>query len=190
MFINVFGRQWIKPNHLTTLKTLPDQFSAFMVTHQNRLIPIASVTGNERWVKAIVVEFMDGRKTKSFMIDGPNELDMASHIIEINEFVADYGIKNQPKKRDLQTMQSAAVNSTEKTLGIYNDIEALPRQLTFHLNDYTTEERERIIAYLNSVDDKSVDVVVNLDFSRCSKEQLERNDDFLMFAKAMTSTND
>lgn len=183
MILNLLKRRWISVSMLSALRTLPDQFSVYMLTHQNDKIPVAVLDGTERWVKAISVEFMDGRKVSTYTI---NERFPESIMVDIGKFVAEHQLKNQPNKHDLQSMQSVAATNTAKTLGIDNNIDQLPRQITFHLNDYGTNERENMIAYLSSVDASSVDVSINLDFSRCSKEQLEANEDFLMFAGAIT----
>lgn len=184
MIYNLLKFRWISESMLSALRILPDQFSVYMLTHQNDKIPVAVLTGTERFVKAIVVEFMDGRKVETYTI---NERFPEPIMVDIGKFVTEHQIKNQPKKHDLQSMQSIAATNTAKNLGIDNNIDQLPRQITFNLNDYTTSERERMIAYLQAVDSSSVDVVINLDFSKCSKEQLESNEDFLLMAGAIST---
>lgn len=183
MIVNIFKRCWITESMLNALRCLPDQFSVYMLTHQNDRIPISVVTGTERWVKAIQVEFMDGRKSVTYTI---SERFPEVIMVDIDRFVEQYAMLNQPNKADLQQIQSAALQETVRELGIDNNIDNQSRQLTFHLNDYTQTEREKIIAYLQVVDFSTVDISINADFSRCTKEQMERNSDFLILANAAT----
>lgn len=182
MIHNLLKRRWISTSTIASLSVIPDQFSVFMITNQNDKIPVNKLSGKERWVKALAIEFMDGRKIATFTV---NDLNADAILPKIKQFVEQHQIKGH-LKADLQKMQDESMRNTTQTLGIDNNIETLPRQITFHLNDYNKDEREKMIAYLSSVDSSSVDVVINLDFSRCSKEQLEGNDDFLLFAGAIT----
>ncbi len=184
MYINLFARRWCSPDLIDFLHNLPIEFKVRMITHQNEMVNECRLNYRERWVKCVIVEFMDTGRCWTYPIDGPMTESQGKNCIDVLTTWIN-GIKfktKQPEK--INDLQESAARETEKALGIDNNIDRLPRAVTFHLNDYHQDERNKMLAYLATVDSSSVDVVINLDFSRCSKEQLESNADFLMMSSA------
>ena len=184
MYINLFARRWCSPEMIDYLRFVPSEFKIRMVTHQNETIDRFYLTYRERWVKCLVVEFMDTGRCWTMTIDGPMTDEQGKNrIFALRTWIDSIKFKSKQPEQ-IKELQESAARETEKALGIDNNIDRLPRAVTFHLNDYRQDERSKMLAYLATVDSSSVDVVINLDFSRCSKEQLESNADFLMMSSA------
>ena len=184
MIYNPLKLRWLSSSMLVYLRNLPDQFDVFMVTHQCDVVPISKVRGTERWVKSIRIDFM-GRSIQSYNINNTHDIDR--YYQSITMLIDEYKIKTPINKAMLVKNQDQSLKETTDALGIDNNIDNLPRQLSFHLNDYTRSEREKLIAYLSSVDSSSVDVIINIDFSRCNNEQLQSNSDFITMSNAITN---
>ena len=179
MIWNPLHMTWLPKSQLSFLKNVSDQFKVDVITHHNDVIPINFVVGTESWVKAIRITHIGSNK--EFYCDIDKRLILLPD--GVYGFIQTYSMSNQPSRPKLEAIQEAALKNTAKQLGIDNNIDSLPRQMTFHLNDYGPTERKAMIAYLSSVDSSSVDVVISMNFSNCTVEQLQSNDDYLMMAE-------
>lgn len=181
MYLNFFKRQWCTDSFKTLFSEISKDYEiyAINVSHEK----IHNPTFHERCITHVIVE--TGNDWMSFAING---IMKYSDYIAFDDLYYDFKKSNPITKKSIP-MQKAMKTEVESTLGIDNNVnQEKDKKITFCLNDYTSTEREKIIAFLANVDGNSPEVYIDIDLSNCSKEQAEQLSNILVCASSLTSS--
>ena len=78
----------------------------------------------------------------------------------------------------------------QEELGIDNNVNlAKEKRITFCINQYADQEKARIISFLDTIDDSSPDVFIEIDLSSCTIEQAHQLENALLCANAKINAN-
>ena len=175
MYLNFFGRKWCGDDLESLFISIRGKYEIYALTLQHDKIKYP--TFHERFITHIIIE--SGNDNMSFEVNG--KLTRLQFLQFYDRYVE---FKNtHPITLDYVPMQETMRHEVESILGIDNNVnQEKDKKITFCLNDYTSSEREKIIAFLANVDGNSPEIYVDIDLSSCTKEQAENLSNILICA--------
>lgn len=180
MYLNFFARKWCTDSFKTLFSEISKDYEIYAINVRHE--KIHNPTFHERCITHVIVE--SGNDWMSFAING---IMKYSDYIAFDDLYYNFKKSNPITKKSVP-MQMAMKHDVEHTLGIDNNVnQEKDKKITFCLNDYTSTEREKIIAFLANVDGNSPEVYIDIDLSSCSKEQAEQLSNILVCASSLTS---
>ena len=180
MYLNFFGRKWCGDDLESLFISIRGKYEIYALTLQYDKIKYP--TFHERFITNIIIE--SGNDNMSFEVNG--KLTRSQFLQFYDRYVE---FKNtHPATLDCVPMHEAMKSDVEKTLGIDNNVnQEKNTKITFCWNDYTSKEREKMIAFLMNVDSNSPEVYIDIDLSSCTKEQAEHLSNTLICSTAVVS---
>lgn len=163
--LNLLGRKWANDDIINILSNASDDFNWYVLTFTNKKLFSIDVTFKERFVSFLVIEKKGSDLFLSLNID--SKLGAFS-LPKLTNFISTNKTKSIADKDKINT-----INEIKKDLSIDNDVSLSNQRdrLSFCLNNYTTEERMKIISFLSIVDGSVPDIFIELNLSNCTSDQ-------------------
>lgn len=179
MYLNFFARKWCTDSFKTLFSEISKDYEIYVINVQHE--KIHNPTFRERCITHVIVQ--SGNDWMSFAING---IMKHSDYTTFDDLYYNFKKTNPTTKKSIPIQQTMKLE-VESTLGIDNNVnQEKDKKITFCLNDYTSTEREKIIAFLANVDDNSPEVYIDIDLSSCSKEQAEYLSNILVCVSSLT----
>lgn len=181
MYLNFFKRQWCTDDFMMIFKLASCNYDVYALTLQHDKIYYPSF--HERYITHVIIE--NGNDRISYEVNSKlTDKDAEYFTILFNKFEDAHPVT----KKDVPLHQNMK-SDIETILGIDNNVnQEKDKKITFCLNDYTSIEREKIIAFLANIDGNSPEVYIDIDLSSCNKEQAEHLSNILLCASSLTNT--
>lgn len=184
-FFGLFGKKWCDESVINYLNTLPEHFTYKVCIAHSEYVEKPKFT--ERFVSSVIVQFLgnDSGEQEIFMINGKIDEFLAPICIaQFDKFINSNKFKSkQPKAKELIDIQKTCVAETVDNLAVTNNISASDRKIAFWINDFTADQRAKIINFLQNVDANSPTVLIEIDLSKCTTQEAQSLLDISMCAK-------
>lgn len=175
MYLNFFKRQWCDNSLKALFNEISAKFEIYALTLQHD--KIYHPTFNERFITHIIIESSNDRY--SFAV---NDKLTYSDFTYFSQGYDEFSKDNKSTK-NIIPMQKVMKSEVESTLGIDNNVnQDKATKITFCLNQYNSVERERILAFLANIDDKSPEVYIDIDMASSTVEQMQSLNNLLVLA--------
>lgn len=169
MILNMFKSQWCPNFFIDFANSLPQEFSFFISNRNTKYV--RNVTFTERGVKAVGIQFMDSPTPYTMNVDASSDFN---HIKNSFERYMTQHTKTPTKGKSAKTLKdnkSKLQSELLGVLGIDNDI-SVNGDIEFCINNYSTEERNRIMSLLERIDPKSAEVYIKVALGFANQSQL------------------
>lgn len=177
MYINLLGSLWCTESFQQLFKDIRENYKIHALTLQHDKITYP--TFRERCITHVVIEA--GNAYVSFPVHKKlTEKDYQEFSLISSKFMDAH-----PVNKHFNEMHKAVKTEIETTLGIDNNVDVQKdTKVTYCLNDYTPEERAKMIAFLATVDSNSPEVFIAIDLATCTKAQAEYLSNHLLCVEA------
>jgi len=194
--LNLFKKQWM-PDYIREYisKKLPAKYFKVEFEIGGKLVPLADVVGNERFVKQGVVTFTDAKGSTAtqwlYLFRGELMHDAVDHVV--SEF-AMKGIEPATHRAPI-IGDAGKVDKIRKELKdkLSKAIDYCPGSFLDVIKEYPITDmprwrRKRILNLLANLSEESIPVFISFDLDHASLSQLEQFNDELELAMMVENT--
>lgn len=188
MFLNLMGKKWCDDMFGAIFLGLSKEFKISLIKMDGR--SISEIKYNERMIDCLKIEHLASGTYETFAINGFMEWEICQACYNLFDAFIDEHIVVKRPMSDAK-IHKKMCDEIARVLGIDNNVSLTPEySISFAINDYSIEQRKRMIDFLLSVSGDLPDVFIDIDLSMCGPTQAERLGNLLLCVEAACIAED